>query len=265
MSRDPGKPIRGFQRLLDVLAHPEARGLKPEARSPGGRAGMSLVEILVVVVVMALLAAALAFNLGGLRAAGLDEEALSLSRMSRSALMYALTRATTVRLVVDIDARVVTAEKAGAPVLVDEAGRMVETDAGDDEEPPDAGATVEPPLGSLGLGAGPLSDPGLFSFDDLVRPPGYRSPVFQPIDDPRLRPLRLRRAESMRVYLPAQEEPIEEGRVYLLYRDDGTADGGVVHIEDADGRVQAVEIDRLTGRGAVYPYPYLPEPAETTR
>lgn len=234
-------------------------GRRTAGAALGGRAGMTLVEILMAVVVMALLAVALAFNLGGLRAAGLDEEALGLSRMSRSALMYALTRATTVRLVVDIDARVVTAEKAGAPVLVDETGRMVETDAGDDEEPSDLSG--ESGLSDLSPGPGG----GSFSFDDLVRPPGYRSPVFQPIDDPRLRPLRFRRAESMRVYLPGQEEPIEEGRVYLLYRDDGTADGGVVHIEDADGRVQAVEIDRLTGRGAVYPYPYLPEPAETTR
>lgn len=248
--------------------------LFPRSRRAHRVSGMTLIEILVVLIVMVLLASAVAVGLGGLRGAKLEDEALRLSRMSRSALMHALTRATTVRLVIDLDARTVAAESASGRALVDETGRMIESDAGDAEEDRDGGGPIAEPeerdpaqnegvddLPGAWFGAGSLFG-GSSVFEELSEPPAYTPPQFAPVDDSRLATIRFERAAAVRVYLAGQDEPIEEGRVYLLYYDDGTTDGAVIHLEDDEGRIWSVAIDPLTGHGALHPYPYLPEPVE---
>ena len=97
---------------------------------------------------------------------------------------------------------------------------------------------------------------------ELEKPPVYRPPVFSPISEPRMMPITLAGVQAMRVYLPGAEEPITEGKAYVFYRDDGTADPAVLHIEDDIGQVYAIAIQPLTGRGALYPYPFVPEPPE---
>jgi prepilin-type N-terminal cleavage/methylation domain-containing protein len=232
----------------------------------------TLIELLVALAIIGLLAAALAPSLGSYSRARLQDHAFKLSRMSRSALIWALSRATTVRLVIDLDESAVSAEEAVAPALVDESGSMVESEAGDAGEEAgawEAGASAAGGeegdggggglLGGLGLG---LFGAGSSGLEELYRPPRYRSPRFLPIDDPRLRPYALHGVKAIRVYYPGVEEPIEEGRAYVLYHDDGTADEAVIHVEDDKGRVYAVHVQPLTGRGVIYPYPFVPEAVE---
>jgi len=262
-----------------------------EARvSPSAAAGgFTLIELLVVVAIVGMLAAVGLVGLGGIRRARLQDQAFAISRMSRNALIRALSRADTVRMVVDLDTFRISLEEAGSAALVDETGKMVESDGGEDvaETYGGPGLEGEPGGGGAALGTGASEEElaageegggmgGLFgglgglgdlfggssALEELERPPKYRPPVFAELDEPRLRPIALAGVTTMRVYLPGAEEPITEGKAYILYRDDGTADEAVIHIEDERGQVYAIAIRPLTGRGALYPYPFVPERPE---
>lgn len=259
---------------------PGARASRRTAPGPGG--GFTLIELLVVLAIIGLIAVVGLTGLGGVRRARLQDQAFQISRYSRNALIWALSRATTVRMVVDLDEFKLSLEAARGAALVDESGSMVVPDGGEDVE--DFGATgfEEPATGTGVELAGGEGEPGeeesgglgdlfgglggLFGDEsalaELEKPPVYRPPVFSPISEPRMVPITLEGVKAMRVYLPGSEEPITEGRTYIFYRDDGTADPVVLHLEDDRGDVYAIAIQPLTGRGALYPYPWVPEPPE---
>jgi prepilin-type N-terminal cleavage/methylation domain-containing protein len=276
-------------------AHPgagaRARGASgggPAARS-GSSSAFTLIELLVTMAIIGLLAGVGLYSLGGFQHGRLQDQAFKISRMSRNALIRALSRAVNVRMVLDLDSFDVWIEEASNRPLVDEQGQMVVPDGGEDAEdaflgtggygagegPELPGTGMEGELtgteltgegdgggglfGSLGLGDLLGGGSGL---EELRKPPRYVPPVFEPIDEPRLKRFHLEAVKSMRVYYPGAEEPISEGQTYVFYRDDGTADEAVIHVEDEQGGVYAIAINGLTGRGAVYPYPYIPEEAE---
>jgi prepilin-type N-terminal cleavage/methylation domain-containing protein len=277
------RDAHGGERAAAVREAPVSR--------PAAAGGFTLIELLVVVAIVAMLAGVGLVGLGGIRRARLQDQAFAISRMSRNALIRALSRAATVRMVVDLDNFRLSLEEAGSAALVDETGKMVVPDGGEDAEEAyggpgtglEPGAGGEPlgtgtgageeglaadeeggGMGGLFGGLGGLGDlfGGSSALEELQRPPKYRPPVFTELDEPRLRPIELQGVKTMRVYLPGAEEPITEGRAYVLYHDDGTADEAVIHIEDDRGQVYAIAIRPLTGRGALYPYPFVPEPPE---
>lgn len=260
---------------------------RPGCFPAGGGAAFTLIELLVVLAIVGMIATVGIVGLGGVRRGRLQDQAFQLSRLSRNALIRSLSRATTVRMVLDLDGFRIWLEEAGAaPALVDESGSMVVPDGGNDaldpwadggagypgEEPgapplPDPGDELAPgeedPGGGLGLMdlLGPMLGPGS-ALAELERPPQYRPPAFQLIDEPRMKLIQLEGLAAMRVYLPGAEEPIEEGTAYVFYREDGTADEATIHIEDDRGAVYSIVVQPLTGRGALYPYPFVPEPPE---
>lgn len=253
----------------------------------GGRAAraFTLIELLVVIAIVGLIALTGIVGLGGVRRGRLQDQAFQISRLSRNALIRALSRASTVRMVIDLDGFRIWLEEAGAaPALVDESGAMVVPDGGEDDagDPwADGGAEPRPgspraaggesapddeteePGGGFGLldMLGPMLGTGS-ALAELERPARYLPPAFQVIDEPRMRLVQLEGLKAMRVYLPGADEPIEEGTTYVFYREDGTADEATIHIEDDGGRVYSIVIQPLTGRGALYPYPFVPEPPE---
>ncbi|NMC71552.1 MAG: type II secretion system protein [Myxococcales bacterium] len=264
------------RRILDG-----ARRRRALPRGAAGGSAFTLIELLVVLAIIGLIALAGIVGLGGVRRGRLQDQAFQISRLSRNALIRSLSRATTVRMVVDLDEFRIWLEEAGpAPALVDESGRMVIPDGGGEEDaggpwadagtgrPFEAPAAAgeeeeEEPGGGLGLldMLGPMLGPGS-ALAELERPARYLPPAFQPIDEPRMKPVQLEGLAAMRVYLPGAEEPIEEGTAYIFYREDGTADEATIHIENDRGAVYSIVIQPLTGRGALYPYPFVPEPPE---
>jgi len=246
------------------------------------RGAFTLIELLVSMAIIGLLAGVGLYSLGGFQRGRLQDQAFKISRLSRNALIRALSRATNVRMVLDLDTFDVWLEEASNRPLVNEQGQMVVPDGGEDAEDafsgtgggggegpglPGAGMAGEEDgggglLGGLGLGDLLGGGSGL---EELRKPPKYVPPVFELIDEPRLKRFHLEGVKAMRVYYPGAEEPIAEGQTYVFFRDDGTADEAVIHVEDDQGAVYAIAINGLTGRGAVYPYPYIPEEAEEYR
>jgi len=270
----PPPALAAARRLLDG-----APGRRASAGGTWSASAFTLIELLVVLAIIGLIALAGIVGLGGVRRGRLQDQAFQISRLSRNALIRSLSRATTVRMVVDLDEFRIWLEEAGpAPALVDESGAMVIPDGGEDDaggpwadagtggppaEPAGSGEEEEEPGGGLGLldMLGPLLGPGS-ALAELERPAKYRPPAFQPLDEPRMKPVQLEGLAAMRVYLPGAEEPIEEGTAYIFYREDGTADEATIHIENDRGAVYSIVIQPLTGRGALYPYPFVPEPPE---
>jgi len=272
----PPSVLAAARRLLDGA--PDRRASAGGARA---RPAFTLIELLVVLAIVGLIALTGLVGLGGVRRSRLQDQAFRISRLSRNALIRSLSRATTVRMVVDLDQFRIWLEEAGpAPALVDESGAMVIPDGGEDDaggpwadagtsgppaEPAGSGEAEEEeePGGGLGLfdRIGPMFGSGS-ALAELERPAKYRPPAFHPIDEPRMKPVQLDGLAAMRVYLPGAEEPIEEGTAYILYREDGTADEATIHIENDRGAVYSIVIQPLTGRGALYPYPFVPEPPE---
>ena len=252
------------------------------------RGAFTLIELLVSIAIIGLLAGVGLYSLGGFQRGRLQDQAFKISRMSRNALIRALSRATNVRMVLDLDSFDLWLEEASNRPLVNEQGQMVVPDGGEDAEdafpggggegPGLPGAGMEGELTGTGMageedgGGGLLGGFGLgdmlgggSGLEELRKPPKYVPPVFELIDEPRLKRFHLEAVKAMRVYYPGAEEPIAEGQTYVFYRDDGTADEAVIHVEDEQGAVYAIAINGLTGRGAVYPYPYIPEEAGESR
>jgi len=282
----PPSALAACRRLLGALGRRSAGVPRSGLRPPGDRA-FTLIELLVVLAIVGMIALTGIVGLGGIRRGRLQDQAFQISRLSRNALIRSLSRASTVRMVLDLDEFRIWLEEAGAaPALVDESGSMVVPDGGEDDAsdpwadggtgypvaepgalPPDPGDELAPgeedPGGGLGLMdmLGPMLGPGS-ALAELERPPRYLPPTFQLIDEPRMRVVQLEGLKAMRVYLPGSEEPIEEGTTYVFFREDGTADEATIHIEDDRGAVYSIVIQPLTGRGALYPYPFVPEPPE---
>ena len=285
----PTPALAACRRPLGALGR-RSTGVPRSGLRPLGDRAFTLIELLVVLAIVGMIALTGIIGLGGVRRGRLQDQAFQLSRLSRNALIRALSRATTVRMVVDLDGFRIWLEEAGAaPALVDDSGSMVVPDGGDDTVDPfaaggtggpgeDPGGPLPPgpgdelapgeedPGGGLGLMdlLGPMLGPGS-ALAELERPPRYRPPAFQLIDEPRMKLVQLEGLAAMRVYLPGAEEPIEEGTVYVFYREDGTADEATIHLEDDRGAVYSIVVQPLTGRGALYPYPFVPEPPEVLR
>ncbi|MEZ4326961.1 MAG: prepilin-type N-terminal cleavage/methylation domain-containing protein [Polyangiales bacterium] len=242
-------------RMLDTApphGSPRCRGRSRAWRAGGaGRAaGMTLIEVMIVVVIMALAAGGATIALNSVTRAKLRSACVRTVAGARFAYHRSVVRGRTVRMVLDIDSGSLSFEEADGRVFLarTDDDTRVELDETDGDL-----AAVDPWSAAQAR------------LVDTFTPSFGRSP-FGPISNEdgealaRYQPQALGdNIRILRVMTPHEEEPREAGRASIYFFPGGRTQQAVIHLADSSDRVFSVVIHPLTGRGRIYNYAYEPE------
>jgi general secretion pathway protein H len=215
-----------------------------EGRGRRARAGMTIIEMLVVIVLIAFAATAVTWSLGALTSANLGSASMTFTAAARYAYNRAIAQGTTVRIVLDLDSDVMSIEEAHGRVTlarVDDATRL-EIEKEDDRDT----AAVDPwEAAQARLG-------------DVLRPSFGASP-FSRIPGSRFEPRPLANGISIeRLIVPHEPEPRTAGQGAIYFFPGGQTEHAVVWLGDGSDHVYSLELHPLTGRTRIHDYAYEP-------
>lgn len=204
---------------------------------------MTLIEIIIVIIVIALAATGITYSLSALTRANLRSACMTVTAGARFAYNRAISQGHTVRLVFDFDADQMSFEEAHGRVTLarlDDATRE-ELEDGEDGTAVDPWAAAQARL------------------SDTLRPSFGASP-FTAIAGRRYQPRPVASGISIRqLIVPHEPEPRTEGRGAIYFFPGGQTEHAVVWVGDDSDRVYSIELHPLTGRARVHDYAYEPE------
>lgn len=237
---------------------PERTPASARARSAArsARAGVTLIEIMLVLVIIALGASAASLGIGTISRTNLRSACVKLMALSRYAYHRALTNGTTVRLTLDFTRHSVAVSEAYGRISLVRSDAPLRTRTmrdKDGEEVTDPGAGVD---------AWELAKARLEKPDEIVFPP---SP-FEALKTPNGKVMERFRAQRIgdgirlhKVVVAHEAEHKTEGVTDLFFFPSGLTQHAVVQLADKNDTVFSVEIHPLTGKGTVHDVPYEPE------
>lgn len=234
-------------------AHPTNPKSSPRRRR-SQRHGMTLIEVMIVIVIIALASTGVTMALGGLTRTKLRSSCVKLMAASRFAYNRAVSQGNTVRLRINMEEGTMAIEEAHGQVTlsrVDDPRREnIDEESGEDGAAVDPWAaaqarlesTFEPTFGASPFG--PITGPG---GETLTR---YQS---QSIGS---------RVRVARLYLPHEPEPREQGTGSVYYFPGGQTENAVIQLTDGSETVYSVEIHPLTGRAKLHDWAFEPRDVE---
>lgn len=211
------------------------------------REGMTLIEMMIVVVLIALAATGVTYSLGALTRTHLRSACMRVAAGARYAYNRAISQGTTVRLTFDLGASTMGFEEAHGSITLarttDSRREDIERDA---EEGVDS-AAVDP------------WEAARARLEDTLRPSFGASP-FSALEGRRYEAAEL--ADGVRItrlWTPHEAEPREEGTGHIYFFPNGQTENAVLWVSDGSDRVFSVEIHPLTGRARVRDFAWEPE------
>lgn len=226
---------------------------------------MTLIEIMIVVVLLALVATGLSLGFNALHRTKLRSSALDVVAAARFAYHRAVTKGKTVRVVLDLDAHTIAVEEAAGHVMIQ--ADSEDSDSEEDRSAVDPWAAARARLDdAYGANLGRAAFEPIRNSDDepLERYQAHQFPVS--------RSSRVAREEGeapdtgspavrvVRLATPHERDPRETGRGSIYFFPGGRAEHAIVWLSDDEGEtVYSVEIHPLTGHGKIYAYAYEPE------
>lgn len=213
--------------------------------------GMSLIEVLIVIVIVAIAAGGMTMGISAITRSKLRAACMRVVSASRYGYHRAITTGKTVRVVFDMDSGTISIDEGRAGILL--ANPDHEREEGDEEDAVDpwqrARERLESPLAPT-FGATP--------FTPIVDDDGDPVERYQP--SPLGDGIRV-----TRLIVPHLREPQTEGRGAIYFFPNGRSEHAIVHLTDSRDRTMTVEIMGLTGRGVVRAGAYEPEELEDAR
>lgn len=204
---------------------------------------MTLIEVLIVVVIVALAATGITYSIGAITRANLRSASMTVTAGSRYAYGRAIAQGTTVRLVFDLDNDQMSFEEAHGRVTLartDDATRE-RLEEGEDVDAVDPWAAAAARLSKTLTPS--------FGSSPFTAVPGRRYAARTLASNIRIE----------RLIVPHEPEPREEGRGSIYFFPGGQTEHAVLWLADSSDRVYSVEVHPLTGRTRVYDYAYTPE------
>jgi prepilin-type N-terminal cleavage/methylation domain-containing protein len=239
-------------------------------------AGFTFVEIMVVIAIVSMVAAGVILGISSVSRSKLRSSAFMLAASVQRAFSYATTRNESVRLVLDIDKQEILFESTEGSVLIDKENLEGKTDEEEGAEEKKKEAET-PPGGGAGLMGGG-TDTGKFSLgvDQLAERikngfhtgevPRYKPPTFAPVADSQLSERQLDDGVAFyAVYSQLFDGEKKDGKAYVFFFPDGTADHTVVQLQGKSGEIYTVEILPWSARVKIYDYLYVPDFEDETQ
>ena len=204
---------------------------------------MTLIEILIVIILIAIAATGVSYSLGAITRANLRSATMTVSAACRFAYGRAIAQGTTVRLSFNFETNEMSFEEAHGRVVLartDDATRQ-RLEEGEDQAAVDPWAAARARL------------------DDTLNPSFGASP-FSAIPGRRYAAQELASGVRIeRLIVPHEPEPRTEGTGHIYFFPGGQTEHAVLWLTDRSDRVYSVELHPLTGRGRVYAFAYEPE------
>jgi prepilin-type N-terminal cleavage/methylation domain-containing protein len=194
------------------------------------RAGMTLIEIMIVVAIMGMLASGVIMGQGALPRARLRTSCMRLAAAYRFAYVHALTSGKTTR---------VSFPLGGARISVEESDDAMQLDPRD-------------PLRAGGAEAIEAAAVQLADAIQNLRPRAPRA-QFTAISGARFRPRDLDEGITVaRLYSQHDEDARTEGTGHVYFFSGGQAERAIVHLRSSRGDVFSIVLDPMTGRAEVF-------------
>jgi general secretion pathway protein H len=213
------------------------------------REGMTLIEVLVVIGLLALATATVTFSIGALTRTKLRSACMRVAAASSFAYNRAISDGNTLRVVIDMEGNHLSLEEARGQVTLARTNDPRRMEAEKDGEAHEAIDPWEAAKARL---------------EKTFRPSFGRSPF---------RALTGRKGETLKRYqrvplgdgirvvqmlLPHEREPRFEGAGAIYFFPSGMTEHAVIQLSDGGDRVYSVEIHPLTGRAKVHDFAYEP-------
>jgi len=212
--------------------------------------GMTLIEIVIVVVIIALAASGLSFSLGAVTKANLRAGAGKLASAMRYAYNRAIVKGTTVRIVFEVPGSTFSIEEANGGVTMvraDDERRMADTDEGaPSQAAADPWAAAQSRISDAlkpNLGASP--------FSALQGGDGKSIDRFTNVSLGR-------RVQIVKLLVPHEPTPLEQGQGSVHFFPGGMTEHAVIQLSDGGDTVYSIELHPLTGRAKIRPEAYEP-------
>ncbi|MGF1465221.1 MAG: Tfp pilus assembly protein FimT/FimU [Sandaracinaceae bacterium] len=208
------------------------------------RAGLTLIEILIVIAIVAVAATGVSYGLAAVDRTHLKSACMTVAAAARFAYNRSVAQGTTVRLSFDLDEDRMVFEEAHGRITLARAGSRRYDNA------------VE--SGGEAAGVDPWAAAQARLEETLQ--PSFGSSPFSPIPGRRYQARQLARgAQISRLEVPHEPEPRTAGRGAIHFFPTGRTEHAVLWITDSSDRIFSVELHPLTGRTRVYNYAYEPE------
>lgn len=212
--------------------------------------GFTLVEIIAAVVIMSIAAAGIGLSINTITRTELKSSCNRLISAARYAYNRSVINGTTVRLVFDIPSGEFSLQEAHGRIVL--AGKTDEILQTGDEQEQGRGVDVDPWKAAKAR----LQDTfkpslGTSSFSELKSSGGKSLNRYTKVTLGR-------RIKIIRLIVPHEPEPKEEGKGAIYFFSGGQTEHAVLHLSDGNKKVYAVEIHPLTGRGKVHSEAYEP-------
>jgi type II secretion system protein H len=194
------------------------------------RAGMTLIEVMIVVAIMGMMASGVMFGANAVPRARLRSSAMRLAAAYRYAYVHALTSGKTVR---------VSFTLGGSRISIEESDDAMQLD----------------PRDPLRAGGAEQIEAAAVRQADAIQSLRPRAPraQFTALSGARFRPRDLDDGVTVaRLYSQHDEEPRQEGPGHVYFFSGGQAERAVVHLRNSRGEVFSVVLDPMSGRAEVF-------------
>jgi type II secretory pathway pseudopilin PulG len=214
---------------------------------------MTLIEVVVVILIMALAASGLSFSLGALTKTNLKSGAAKLAAAARFAHYRAIISGKTVRIAFDLPGTAFSLEEASGKVALARADdeRRAESEENEEGESEEVVA-VDPWAAAKSRLENPLRPTlGASPFGALTSSSGQALTRYQNVSLGR-------RVQLVKLIVPHQPAPLEQGKGAVHFFAGGVTEHAVLQLSDGADAIYSVEIHPLTGRARIYPEAYEP-------
>ncbi|MDP3276268.1 MAG: hypothetical protein Q8Q09_13795 [Deltaproteobacteria bacterium] len=221
--------------MINTSRHRTQHARSPAQRSVlgrrgGARVGMTLIEIMIVIGIMAMLAGGGMFGIAALPRARLRTSAMRVASTFRFAYVHALTTGKTTRVAFTL---------GGSRLSIEQTEDAMQLDPRD---PMRAGGAADIEAAAVQQGEALVS----------LRPRSPRA-EFEAVSGARFRPRDLDEGITLvRLYSEHDEEPREEGPGRVYFFTGGRAERAVIHLRNNRGDIFSVVLDPMTGRGEIF-------------
>lgn len=213
--------------------------------------GMTLIEVVVVVVIVALAFSGLSFSLGAMTRTNLKAGAVRLAAAARFAHYRAVIQGSTVRIAFDLP---------GGTFSIEEARGQIALARADDErrkeglEEDGAEVVAVDPWSAARSRLDQALKPNLGTspFGPLETKSGAASTKYTNVSLGR-------RVQIVKLIVPHQPTPLEQGKGAVHFFPGGITEHAVIQLSDGGEGRFSVELHPLTGKAKIHPEAYEPE------
>jgi hypothetical protein len=213
---------------------------------------MTLIEIMIVIVLLAVVASGITYSFNALNRTYLRSACLHITAGARYAYNRAIARNTTVRLVFDLEEGTMSFEESEIPITLARLGDERREFSRDERE----GESDGPDVDQAGVDPWAAARARLA---DTIHPTFGASP-FEALHGARYAAHPLGGGIRItRLYTPHEEEYRDDGTGHIYFFPHGQTENAVVWVSDNSDHTFSVELHPLTGRTRVRAFAYEPE------